>query len=583
MQTTTFRISEALRRMKEQSLSIPQFQRPFTWKESQVKLLIDSSARNYPIGSILLLAKSPELALRSRSIDAVIREGYPPDEVLNPQPEVTSEHYYVLDGQQRPTSIARVLLNSHPTKSYYFDLRKLLEEYPADDSSWVVIRARGKNDPDRKERGRLIRSDIALDAKKVEVFVSEYLADSGEIEELATDRHKQWEAAAQIKCVFETIRNYQIPVVILERDAQVESVCRVFETINSTGTRLTTFDLAVARFFPQPDLRRLWNETLEKYPLLVDFDVDGERILQTISLVQAARQSRYAEPTRSDLLAIPSDFIELAWDTAAQALHRTYQWARFQGARENMLPNHGVLVAIASMYAVIDDMMGHKVNISEPVLRRWYFCKILQQGGRQAANYKIGQDFSALQKYLITGHLPEFQPVVLSQQALLQLTRSIDVRYRAMQSLMATTSRHDLLTGSSIDSESQLQDHHLFPKRLSKTHGIPSDRLDTIVNRLPLLAESNRKLSDREPQDYFEELKKSALRTGTMGDLRRRLTDAMIPGNPEDENWAESFSIERLNEFLANRAELILGRIRELIGDSLIVSELSPDQAVDDE
>jgi uncharacterized protein with ParB-like and HNH nuclease domain len=82
MQTTTFRIAEALRRVNERSISIPQFQRPFTWRESQVKLLADSLARNYPIGSILLLAKSQQLALRSRSIEAVVRDGYPPDGVL---------------------------------------------------------------------------------------------------------------------------------------------------------------------------------------------------------------------------------------------------------------------------------------------------------------------------------------------------------------------------------------------------------------------------------------------------------------------------------------------------------------------
>jgi NADH:ubiquinone oxidoreductase subunit C len=334
MQTTTFRISEALRRIKEQSLSIPQFQRPFTWRESQVKLLADSLARNYPIGSILLLTKSPELALRSRGIEAVIREGYPPDEVLNRPSEATAEHFYVLDGQQRLTSMARVLLNAHPTKTYYFDLRALLDAYPKDEATWVAIRARGKNDPERKEHGRLLRSDVVLDSKKVEVYVSEYLEDSGDIPELASDKHRQREAAAQIKSVFETIRNYQIPVVILERDAQVESVCRVFETINSTGTRLTTFDLAVARFFPNPDLRRLWTETLERYPILTDFEVDGERLLQTISLLQAAKEGRYAEPTRSDLLSLPPDFIEASWELGAETLDQTYRWAKSQGARE---------------------------------------------------------------------------------------------------------------------------------------------------------------------------------------------------------------------------------------------------------
>ena len=56
------------------------------------------------------------------------------------------------------------------------------------------------------------------------------------------------------KGVFEAIRKFSIPFVALDNDAPLESVCRVFETINSTGTRLTTFDLAVARYYPEPDL-----------------------------------------------------------------------------------------------------------------------------------------------------------------------------------------------------------------------------------------------------------------------------------------------------------------------------------------
>lgn len=214
MQTTNFGLSDTLRRVKEKSLTIPQFQRPFTWRESQVKLLIDSLARAYPIGSILLLAKTPELQLMSRSIEAVIREGYPPDDLLNANPNPSSEVFYVLDGQQRLTSVARVLLNAHPTKTYYFDLKAVKEDYPKEETSWIVTRAGGKNDPDRKDKkGRLLRSDIVLDQTKTDVYVSEYIEDSGDFPEFKDNRAKARETAAQIKGVFESMRNYQIPVV----------------------------------------------------------------------------------------------------------------------------------------------------------------------------------------------------------------------------------------------------------------------------------------------------------------------------------------------------------------------------------
>lgn len=83
MQTTNLSIPEILRRAKEKSLTIPQFQRPFVWSESQVKLLIDSVSRAYPIGSLLLLTRSQKIELHARSIEAVIREGYPPEDLLS--------------------------------------------------------------------------------------------------------------------------------------------------------------------------------------------------------------------------------------------------------------------------------------------------------------------------------------------------------------------------------------------------------------------------------------------------------------------------------------------------------------------
>ena len=65
MQTTTYSLGELLRRIRDQDLTIPEFQRKFIWRESQVKLLIDSISRSYPIGSLLILDRKPDLPLAS--------------------------------------------------------------------------------------------------------------------------------------------------------------------------------------------------------------------------------------------------------------------------------------------------------------------------------------------------------------------------------------------------------------------------------------------------------------------------------------------------------------------------------------
>jgi uncharacterized protein with ParB-like and HNH nuclease domain len=284
MQTINFLLGQLLKKVKAGHFLIPQFQRDFTWKEGQTRLLVDSIARNYPIGSLLILGKNDDVPLKSRKLDAT----YPPKLEDSDEAECfdepTAESFYVLDGQQRLTSIARVFLDAHPNRNYYFDLKKMFEVFDSEDSGWIVSRLRGKNNPERKDNNRLMRTDIALDQRKCDIYVSEYIEDSGEFPDFKNNRAAERAAAAKLKGIFETIRNYSIPFVALDNDAPLESVCRVFETINSTGTRLTTFDLAVARYYPDPDLKELLDNSVERYPILGEYEIDGERILQILSL-----------------------------------------------------------------------------------------------------------------------------------------------------------------------------------------------------------------------------------------------------------------------------------------------------------
>lgn len=582
MQTTSYSLGELLRRAKEGSLKIPQFQRPFIWRESQVALLVDSMSRSYPIGSLLLLNREADLQLASRSIAAEIREGYPPDNSIPSGASIDVESY-ILDGQQRTTSIARVFLNAHPTKLYYFDLKRMLELHHKEETSWIRVMQRRKTQPDRKNNNRLLRADITLDQERADIYVSEYIEDSGDFPEFAQNRNRNAarEAAARIKGVFETMRNYKVPVVTLERDSGVESVCRVFETINSTGTRLTTFDLAVARFYPKPDLRRLWERSLDGYPILKNFAVDGEQVLQVLYLVVSARGGKYPDPTRSNLLALAPDEIEQEWIKSSKALAETYKWARAHGARPKTLPSHNVLVALAAVRSLFLEDVTAEIWRDPEFIRRWYFSKIMQAGASQASNYRIGQDFNALYRYVKDDEEPSVATVNLNADTVMKLKPS-DVRYKALQNVFATTIRHDLIFGYSIDSESVLHDHHLFPKNAGKRFDLPRIMLDGICNRVPILERSNLELGEAYPQEYFQTVSDQARSGGTLDGLRRRLDDCMIPGDPHDSDWLDRFSIERFEDFCRERADLIVARVKQVVGDSLKTDLSSPDELADD-
>ncbi len=320
MQTVSFSLPDLLKRIGAQTYLIPRFQREFRWTGAQVKLLIDSIARNYPMGSLLVRAKTPEVTLEARGIDAQIRSDALLDCDGGEIGPIGADTFYVLDGQQRLTTMARALINADPKKNYYFDLKQMIDSFWDEDTAWIKIRQRGKKDPERKENNRLLRADVALDQQKTDIYVSEYIEDSNDFPELADDIRGKRETAARLKGVFETMRTYQVPVVVLDRDAGLESVCRVFETINSTGTRLTTFDLAVARFYPKPNLRALWEDARAENPILVDFSVDGERVLQVLALKFAEENRRADEPTRGKQLQLDPDYLSDNWQAASDSL-----------------------------------------------------------------------------------------------------------------------------------------------------------------------------------------------------------------------------------------------------------------------
>jgi len=445
MQTINFDLSQLLKKIRMGHFLIPQFQRDFTWKEGQTRLLIDSIARNYPIGSLLILGKNDQVPLKSRRLDA----DYPPklDQKENEEEfdEPSSESYYVLDGQQRLTSIARVFLDAHPSRNYYFDLKKMHEVFDSESPSWIVSRSRGKKNPERKDNNRLIRTDIALDQSKCDVYISEYFEDSGDFPEFENDKKASRLASAKLKGVFETIRKYSIPLVALDSDAPLESVCRVFETINSTGTRLTTFDLAVARYYPEPDLKEFFDNSTDKHPILKEYEIDGERILQILSLYELRQNNKFPEATRSVLLSLKPDYIKSHWEDAVHHLSEAIKWVKALGATAKTQPPHGTLVSIAAAL-----MCYHTaLNKSEfsTVLRKWYFCTTLATNPSPANNYKIGDDFRQFCDLLENDKQLSYPRVFFTPEELIEIKHITDSRYKAIQALMRTTVKEDLITG----------------------------------------------------------------------------------------------------------------------------------------
>jgi hypothetical protein len=109
-------------------LQLPEFQRSYVWNDSDVRSLIASVAKGYPVGALLTLQTGGDVKFKPRLIEGVPSRTSAPSELL-------------LDGQQRMTSLKKVNVGGKKLDAFElvtaiyaareFDLR---EDWDGDDA-----------------------------------------------------------------------------------------------------------------------------------------------------------------------------------------------------------------------------------------------------------------------------------------------------------------------------------------------------------------------------------------------------------------------------------------------------------------
>ncbi len=90
-------IRKIIDRVISGEIRIPAFQRDFVWTPDQISFLLDSIYKNFPIGTVFLWKTSSRLESEKDLGNYTI-----------PDPRKEHPVYYVLDGQQRITSLFSV-------------------------------------------------------------------------------------------------------------------------------------------------------------------------------------------------------------------------------------------------------------------------------------------------------------------------------------------------------------------------------------------------------------------------------------------------------------------------------------------
>ena len=102
-----FLLKSLLDDIGEGKIRLPDFQRGWVWDDARIKDLLVSISRGFPIGAVMTLDAGGDIQFRSRLIEGVASNG-------NARQD---QYQYLLDGQQRLTSLYQALRYEGPVET----------------------------------------------------------------------------------------------------------------------------------------------------------------------------------------------------------------------------------------------------------------------------------------------------------------------------------------------------------------------------------------------------------------------------------------------------------------------------------
>lgn len=562
--------SELLKHLMEQAhdarLVLRDFQRDFVWKPSDVTKLLASLLNGYPVGGLLFM-ENPGL-YGKHSLDGV---------VANREEKNPADSRLILDGQQRLTSCYRAFFRNVEVDRYagryYFDYAKYLQNPELRNSEveeliefvrLKEVEASLRDTASEQARGFFPLDSILQEPRGTNYskWLSDYTFSKAAGDKAAYDKLSQLQSSF-IRRFIEKITGYQVHYEEIKKGTSSDVICTVFETINTTGKRLTVFDLLVARCFPhEMNLREMLEAALDRVSIKL-FDPEGESIAPTaLPRIIALKERETAR--RGDILELPPAAIKKHWPYAVDALEQALEILtdRYGCFGERFVP----LVDMIAPMAVIVASEKFRSNKDEHLrmLDKWYWRSVFSQYFISATETKIQR---TVRQWLSkeggkVGWLDNqdnepdsvrdfgFRTSILSD-----VSRIDNAVYRGVISLLLSRKIRDFgparKTLVAVPWE-DIEDHHIYPKQFLGPYGIKGDKVNNIANRTPLTRNTNGAIGNLAPHVYLADTRiVGAEPIGPV--LSEHLIDPNVVLKP--------FTAELYSQFIADRKTRILEAI----------------------
>ncbi|MCG8918446.1 DUF262 domain-containing protein [Actinokineospora sp. PR83] len=531
-------LKDLLKQVDRGETQLPDFQRGWVWPDRNIAALIASISLGYPAGTVMMLQHGGEVRFKTRAVEgAPVDGGVVPDRLI-------------LDGQQRLTSLYQSAFRDAPVETrdvrgkalkgwFYIDMEQaVLGTGDLEDAIHLIPEDRVRSDfrgtpvldlstPEKEYAARMFPCTALLDS------MAWMLAFVQHSPNLQAENIQLWQRFHE--AVVQRFDKYQLPVIELGRSTPRQAVCQVFEKVNTGGVTLTVFELLTATFAADDfDLRENWDGQRAswadgKYRILRE--VANTDFLQAVTLLATHERHVAAVQSGRDVAQAPrvgcrrSDMLNLTvaeyrkWaPQVADGLRATARFLHSQRIYDTkFLPYGSQLIPLAAVFALLDkqaETAGARDKIS-----RWYWSGVLDEAYSGTTETRFARDVPELVAW-ITGNGSEPRTVREAQffsSRLWTLRTRGSAAYKGLYALLLQAGPVDWGTGSAMADENYFDNavdiHHIFPRAWCEKEELPPEDYNSIVNKTPLTARTNRLIGGRAPSAYLRSLAKSARTT----------------------------------------------------------------------
>jgi len=523
---------EMLKDIRQGKTQLPDFQRGWIWDDDRIVSLIASVSLSYPIGNVMMLQTGNEdVHLKPRLVEGVVLDN-------PPEPE-----RFILDGQQRLTSFLQAIFSDNPVDTrdargahirrwYYIDITQALNSNG--DREEAI-----KSLPDDRKLinfRREVTADYSTPEKEYEAGLFP-LSRVFNCAEWRRGYNKFWGYDSEKAKLFDEFESevikrfeqYQVPLILMRKETPKEAVCQVFEKVNTAGVSLTVFELLTATYAVDNfSLRDDWTERkrcLKEQKALAR--VENTDFLQTVTLLttHARRLQSIANGVQPDnapgisckrreILRLSLDDYKTWADRATKGFERAARFLHSQKiftARD--IPYQTQLVPFAAILAVLEDSADS--DGAKAKLARWYWCGILGELYGGAIETRFARDLPEVVKWAGDGPEPStVSDANFVPDRLYTLRTRNSAAYKGLHALLLRDGCQDFRTGDPIDEQLYFEDaidiHHIFPQHWCTNNRIDMKLCDSIVNKTPVSAKTNRIISGNAPSIYLPRVQKKS-------------------------------------------------------------------------